>query len=195
MRRGTDLVVLGTLAHELAHVEYQDPYEVPRAERIRDFLVVAALLVVSLVIAVTAGTLAFGVSRVFGASAELQAGLVVTAGLVAFFLAWIWLLLRWQRADLDKSTAAGRDRQLMELRADLRAVQLAGRRPVVAKLENTSTRRREFGQRLEAPLRRRYGSTHPSDAARLAAVLAYDPSEDPAIAADRVLHLFSDQHG
>lgn len=162
---GTDDELLGVMAHEYAHVAYNDPDPVRPGGAI---LALAGLVVWALV-AATAG--AVTVSRLIGPLwMPLGVFLGVSVGGATFVVADA--LLRRRRY-----ATTGRDLPWVELRADLRAVQLVGRDPVLAMLNaHRPVNRLDKALQGLAP-------THPTNEARRHAVKTYDPGDDPGAAA------------
>jgi Peptidase family M48 len=165
-RDRSDDALLATVAHEYAHIEYGDP-EPPRLV-VRQLLLLAALVVVG---AALGGSLI----RVW---ADLPARWGINSGAAAGALVFIVLTLA--RRTL-RDHADGRSRPREELRADLRAVQLAGPDAVLEMLSLHA----EPGwvDRLLHQL----SPTHPPGALRRAAVAAYDGLSDPDAVARRHL--------
>lgn len=167
----------GTIAHELAHVEHHDPGNAQAATGRRTRGVYAVL------------TGVFGCALLAGAGAGLLTYLhgprdfaVAVAGNTTVLVVLLWLAV-YLRIGLRREAAAGlAQRPWVELRADLRAVQLVGHAPVLAFLP--ARRGREAGETWTAAV---FGRTHPSSRVRRTAVAAYDPTEDPADAATRLL--------
>jgi Zn-dependent protease with chaperone function len=157
-RNRSDEALLATVAHELAHIEYGDPE--PPQDVGRKMLLLAAL--------VAAGAALGGL--LIRAWAELPVRWGINSGGALGALVFIVVMLA-RRALRDH--ADGRSRPREELRADLRAVQLAGPDAVLEMLSLHA----EPGwvDRLLHEL----SPTHPPGALRRAAVAAYDGITDP----------------
>ena len=160
-RNRSDDALLATVAHELAHIEYGDP-EPPEHVGRRLFLL-ATLVIVG---ATVGGAL-------IQVSGELPMRWGINSGGALGALVFIVVMLA-QRALRDQ--ADGRSRPREELRADLRAAQLAGPDAVLEMLSLHS----EPGwvDRVIHEL----SPTHPPGALRRAAVAAYDGTTDPDVA-------------
>ncbi len=160
-RNRSDEALLATVAHELAHIEYGDPE--PPENVGRKLFLLATVVVVG-------ATLGGLLIRVW---AELPMQWGINSGGALGALVFIVVMLA-QRALRDQ--ADGRSRPREELRADLRAAQLAGPDAVLEMLSLHS----EPGwvDRVMHEL----SPTHPPGALRRAAVAAYDGITDPDVA-------------
>ncbi|MGQ0624591.1 MAG: hypothetical protein ACT4PP_08085 [Sporichthyaceae bacterium] len=167
----------GTIAHEIAHVEHQDPgaiHEVIGDRTHKTYAETAALLGCALLAGTAAGMLTYSRgSRELAPAAAVNTTMILTVLLLAVYL----------RTGLrrEASFALAR-RPWVELRADLRAVQLVGHTPVLAFLP--TGRLRQLSENAAAAV---FGRTHPNSCVRGAAVASYDPTEDPGTAATRLL--------
>lgn len=154
----SDEALKATIAHELAHIEYGDPE--PPQDVGRQLVLLAAM--------VLAGAAIGGISIRLMAELPMRWGINTGGAAGAFVFIVISLARRAFRDEAD-----GRSRPREELRADLRAVQVAG---VDAVLEMLS-------QHVEpGPIDRLFSAlspTHPPGALRRAAVAAYDGTTDP----------------
>lgn len=160
-RNRSDDALLATVAHELAHIEYGDPE--PPEHVGRKLFLLSTLVIVG---ATMGGAL-------IQVSSELPMRWGINSGGALGALVFIVVMLA-QRALRDQ--ADGRSRPREELRADLRAAQLAGPDAVLEMLSLHS----EPGwvDRVIHEL----SPTHPPGALRRAAVAAYDGTTDPDVA-------------
>jgi Zn-dependent protease with chaperone function len=157
-RKHSDDALLATVAHEFAHVEYGDPEPPPKV--VRQLLLLAALVV-------TGATLG-GLLIRWWADLPARSGISSGGALGALIFIVITLTRRALRDHAD-----GRNRPREELRADLRAVQLAGPDAVLEMLSLHT----EPG--WVDRLLHQISPTHPPGALRRAAVAAYDGLSDP----------------
>ncbi|MGZ0153753.1 M48 family metalloprotease (plasmid) [Kribbella sp. WER1] len=174
IRQASDKQLLGVLAHEYAHVEYDDPE--PTGPRWRAVLFVA-VQVGFLFLVMIAGA---GVGGILFGSAGKLVGLLFG---VVFGISGFLLTESYSRRNRYERT--GRDGPLRELRADLRAVQLVGRDAVLAMLDGHPVAN-QLDQRLHdiAP-------THPTPRLRRAVTSNYEPTDAPLEAARALRQQYS----
>lgn len=159
-------------AHEVAHIDHGDPHRAREA---------AALTGAQQVRGVAFLACAFLVA--FGAAALTYLALGVDPAVVyAGCVTLVPFAVLAQRLGFRRQAAAGLDHQWVELRADLRAVQLIGHETAIAGL----LRHGRF-QRAMDSVAFLTGRTHPPTPLRCDAMRAYDPQEDPGTAAARAL--------
>lgn len=161
-RTRSDEALKATMAHELAHIEYGDAE--PPQDVGRQLMLLAVMVLAGAAIGGVAIRLWDGLPMRWGINSGGAAGAVV------------FIVVSLARRAL-RDEADGRSRPREELRADLRAVQVAGADAVLEMLS----------QHVEpGPIDRLFSAlspTHPPGALRRAAVAAYDGITDPDIAA------------
>lgn len=190
----TDAQIRGTLAHEVSHATlgHVVPTALPKWMQSPARFSIA---VVSSVIPVGVLTGWAALSLIPGLDSWTEPGSTAMAGvLFAFTLGGIIGVAPWvvyvNRAEPSRPGWEASSSQERELAADVAAVRLVGKHPLVATLERRVPRTRlgRFWERLTVDRLGKAIATHPSNESRVRAITSYDGSE-PQEYAQRMLGL------